>query len=130
MKPNHCCQNTYLAPILLPSEESAFLTNSERVETPKRNMFVLRKKQNGSCEYLDNKNCKCTIYDKQRPLECVIYPFLLDFQGDVLNVRLDNRFCPHLQTLKFDLKKVIAFVRSHQFPKDWIEGHNFLQEDY
>ena len=123
---NHCCgKNPYLTSVLLPSEEERFKDHSQSVKTPYRKMQVLRKKANGNCIFLDDKTTKCTIYDK-RPLECQLYPFLLDFSKGKPDVKLDERFCPHLKTLSFDKNKIYAFIQKHSFPKDWIKAYKTL----
>ncbi len=126
---NHCCgRNPNLTPVLLPSEEERFKKYSRNVKTAYRQMRVLAKKDNGNCIFLDDKNAKCTIYRK-RPLECQLYPFLLDFSKKTPNVKLDKRFCPHLKTLRFDKKMISAFIKKHSFPQDWIKAYKTL-EDY
>ena len=126
---NHCCgSNPYLTPVLLPSEEEKFKKNARSVKTPYREMWTLAKKESGNCIFLDNKATRCTIYD-ERPLECRLYPFLLDFSKEKLDVKLDERFCPHLKTLLADKQKITALVQTQQFPKDWIEAYKTL-EDY
>ena len=122
---NSCCQNLHLTPVLLPSEEKRFKKYSRKIKIPYRDISVLAKKENGNCVLLDDRTKRCTIYDK-RPLECFLYPFLLDFSKAMVSVKLDRRFCPHLATLTFGKKKLIAFVRSHQFPSDWVKSYNTL----
>lgn len=124
----NCCQNPHLTPILLPYEEKRFKNYSRKIKTPFRDMFVLIKKNNGPCIFLDDKTKKCTTYQK-RPLECTLYPFLLDFEKTKATVKLDKRFCPHIKTLKFDKEKIIAFLNKNEFPSNWIKGYLAL-EDY
>lgn len=123
---NNCCQNPKLTPVLLPSEEKRFKKYSRKVETPYRDIFVLKKKENGGCTFLDNKTKRCKIYN-QRPLECRLYPFLLALKKDKVGIKLDRRFCPRLKALTFDRKKLIAFVGRHRFPPDWIKGYKTLE---
>ncbi|MDF1497519.1 MAG: YkgJ family cysteine cluster protein [Patescibacteria group bacterium] len=126
---NHCCgSNPHLTPVLLPSEEERFKENSQIVETPFREMRTLGKKENGNCIFLDDKTTKCTIYN-ERPLECRLYPFLLDFSFGKPNTKLDKRFCPNLNTLYFDKDEISALIKKEQFPKDWIKAYGVL-EDY
>jgi Fe-S-cluster containining protein len=123
---NHCCgKNSHLTPVLLPSEEEKFKDNSKIVKTPHRAMKVLEKKKNNTCVFLDDKTTRCTNY-KERPLECRLYPFLLDFSKEKPSVKLDKRFCPHLKTLQFDKDKISALVNKHLFPKDWIKAYKTL----
>jgi Fe-S-cluster containining protein len=125
---NSCCgKNPHLTPVLLPSEERKFKKYSRKIKTAKRDMFVLAKKENGNCVFLDEKTNRCSVYSK-RPLECKIYPFLLDFDGTEASVKLDERFCPSLKTMKADEKKLIGFVRLHKFPPDWMEGYGILED--
>lgn len=122
---NNCCQNSQLNPVLLPSEELKFKKNSRKFKTPYREMFVLRKKENGNCVFLDDKMRRCTIYNK-RPLECILYPFLLDLSKTPIDVELDKRFCPHLQSLIFNKRRILAFVRKNHFPHNWIKSYERL----
>lgn len=123
---NHCCgQNIYLTPVLLPSEEQKFNDYSVIIETPYRNMRVLAKKEDGNCIFLDDKT-RCTIYD-QRPLECKLYPFLLDFDFG-LGVKLDKRFCQSLGTLNFDKNLISVLLREQEFSEDWIKGYLCLED--
>jgi Fe-S-cluster containining protein len=123
---NICCQNPHLAPVLLPSEKERLKKYSRKVETPHKTMFVLSKKKNGNCVFLDDKIKRCVIYSN-RPLECVLYPFLLDFRN-AINIKLDKRFCPRLKTLEFDKEKILSLIRQKKFPKDWILGYEKLQD--
>jgi Fe-S-cluster containining protein len=125
---NHCCGNPLLTPVLLPSEERNFKGSSHGIRTSYREIRVIRKKENGSCVFLDDKTIRCTIY-QERPLECRLYPFLLDFSQAKPDVLLDKRFCPHLNSLSVNTKKVSALIGEQEFPQDWIEAYKTL-EDY
>lgn len=122
---NRCCKNPLLTPVLLPSEEKKFKQYAVRIKTPFREMFVLKKKD-GKCIFLDINTMKCKAY-KKRPFECRLYPFLLDFTKGV-NVKLDKRFCPNLDSLIFKKRSVVAFVKQQDFPDDWIKGYENLVE--
>jgi Fe-S-cluster containining protein len=125
---NHCCgQNLNLTPVLLPSEEDRFRENVKKINTPSGEICVLAKKQNGNCTFLDDQTKRCTIYEK-RPLECALYPFLLDFDDNEADVKLDKRFCPHLHTLAFDRNEIMNFVRKHTFPVDWVKRYKTLSD--
>ncbi len=119
-----CCRNP-LTPILLPSEEERLREFSRIVKTPSRMMQVLRKKEEGSCIFLDDKQMCCTAYDR-RPLECRLYPFLLDFSKENPDVKLDERFCQSLATLTHDINQILWEVRRHEFSKDWIKSYDSL----
>lgn len=126
---NHCCgQNNHLTPVLLPSEELKFNEKSVVVEAPYRAMRVLAKKSDGNCIFLDDKT-RCTIYD-QRPLECRLYPFLLDFEFGIA-AKLDKRFCSGLESLKFDRSLISDLLKEHksEFSEDWIKAY-LSMEDY
>ena len=116
----NCCHNPYLTPILLPAEEMLFIDSSERIETLHRIMHFLKKLE-GSCLFFNRDTEKCTNYNK-RPLECKIYPFLLDFNGQNSNVKLDKRFCQSLETLSCNQKELITFVQSFFFPRKLDKG--------
>jgi len=125
---NNCCKHPYLTPILLPSEEKEFEKYSRVIETPFEKIRLLQKKENGSCIFLEDKTLRCTIYEK-RPLECQIYPFLLDFSNEKVNVKLDKRYCPHLKTLKFDKEELESFVNKEKLSREWIESYKFLLKE-
>ena len=122
---NRCCSNAFLTPLLLPSEEKSFNGLSELIETPFRNLSLLRK-LNGNCILLNTENQRCTDYNN-RPIECRIYPLLLDFSKPSVDVKLDNRFCPHFQTLEYNQEKILEFVKTLDLPQDWIRAYEYLQ---
>ncbi len=120
---NNCCRNPHLTPVLLPFEEKMFKLQSLGIKTSFREMFAL-KKENDRCILLDAATMRCKAYQK-RPTECQLYPFLLDFiEGP--NVRLDERFCPHLDSLTFKKRPIVTFVKKLCFPDDWIRGYETL----
>jgi|SRR3989339_276170 len=124
---NHCCgYNPLLTPVLLPSEEERFKDYSTKVVTPHREMFMLKKGEDENCIFLDNVTIRCNIYE-QRPLECMLYPFLLDFSNGKARVKLDERFCPNLKTLEFNMDKINTILNKHEFPEDWIKGYIHLE---
>ena len=124
---NNCCgKNPHLTPVLMPSEEKKFKKYSRKIETPHRTIFVLAKKENGNCIFLDDKTMRCTIYDK-RPLECKLYPFLLNFNKTIVDVKLDKRFCPCLKTFASDNEKIIAYLNRYKFPSAWVKGYKTLE---
>jgi Fe-S-cluster containining protein len=126
---NHCCGvNPHLTPILLPFEEAKFKKYAQRVQTPYRELWILAKKENGNCIFLNDKTIRCEIY-LERPLECRLYPFLLDYSKGQPDVKLDERFCPGLKTLHSNKESISALVQKQQFPKNWIDAYKTL-EDY
>ncbi len=125
---NHCCgNNPHLTPVLLPSEEKLFLGSSQIIQTPNRKIHVLSKKENGNCIFLNDATSQCTIY-KDRPLECQLYPFLLDFSQNKPSLKLDNRFCPQLKSLTHDPNSIQALIDKHNFPLDWIKAYESLED--
>jgi Fe-S-cluster containining protein len=122
----HCCgEIRKLRPVLLPSEEKRFKKYSDIVKMAGRDMLVLKQKK-GNCIFF-NKKKKCIIYTK-RPLECRLYPFLLDFSKKQANVKLDKRFCKSLKTLAFDKRKIISYVRKHKFPREWVKEYKKMDK--
>ncbi|MEI6731893.1 MAG: YkgJ family cysteine cluster protein, partial [archaeon] len=108
--PNHCCgMNPGLTPVLLPSEEERFLGKTRSVYTPHREMKLISKQENGNCIFLGEGN-RCTVYN-ERPLECRLFPFLLDFEERVPKVELDMKNCPHIDTLESCSDSISAFLR-------------------
>lgn len=125
---NRCCQNP-LTPILLVSEEEKFIDFSKLVQTAFRDMKVLKKKDNETCIFLDNEKKLCSNYEN-RPLECKIYPYLLDFSSGETNIKLDTRFCPSLHTLSSDVSELLDYVRGFQYSEDWIKAYDSMQGTY
>ena len=126
---NNCCgKNPHLTPVLLPSEEEKFKKYSRSIQTPYGKIKVLAKKENGNCILLDEKTLKCTAYDK-RPLECALYPFLLDFSKKEPSAEIDKRFCPRLNTLIANKEEIAVLIKKQHFPKDWVNAYKTL-EDY
>ena len=122
---SRCCKDPK-TPVLLPSEEEKLKKFSTIVKTKFRDMYLLGKKEDGSCIFLDDKTMKCTNYDN-RPFECQLYPFLL-YISETVEAVLDINFCPNTSSLKFDEKELTDFIRKHDFPKDWLKGYNSLEE--
>jgi hypothetical protein len=125
---NHCCgKNPNLTPVLLPCEEDDFQDSSKCVKTPYGEVRILRKKDDGNCIFLDQKTTKCTIYNT-RPLECRLYPLLLDFSKAKPDVKLDTRFCPHLHNADFNQEEIADLIQRYSFPKDWIKAYESLAD--
>ena len=116
---NNCCGAIpNLIPVLLPEEESEYLLK-DRHETPYGPLWTLKKQENGSCIYLSDDQ-KCLNY-MDRPLECRLYPYLLDFSNDV-GVKLDTRYCSNSSMaikpeLCMDLPKTWIMAYLHMSPK-------------
>lgn len=124
---NHCCgKNPNLTPVLTPDEEKRFKRYSIAFQTPYGTVRKLSKKSNGNCIFLDDNANTCTRYE-ERPLECLLYPYLLDFSKTPPSIKLDTRFCPHLQTLETNIPKILSLVRSQNFPQNWINAYNTLE---
>jgi len=122
----HCCRmNPNLTPVLLPSEEKRFEGRTISVQTPYREMHLVSKKPDGNCIFLDKRN-RCTIYN-ERPLECKLFPFLLDF-SDGIGTRLATEKCPHINTLVANPESIRSLVNQNEFPQDWILGYQSPSE--
>jgi Fe-S-cluster containining protein len=125
-KKDCCGKIKNLRPILLPFEEKKFKKYSDTVKTPYKKVFILKQKKDGRCIFFDDKKKKCKVYDK-RPVECKLYPFLLDFKKNSAGIILDKRFCKNLKSLKYDEKKIMAFIHELNFPKDWIKADESIE---
>jgi len=125
---NCCGKIKNLRPVLIPSEEKKFGKNSDIVKIKFRKMLVLKRKENGNCIFLDDKTSKCKIYS-ERPLECKLYPLLLDFSEGKAKVILDKRYCKHLEAFKADIKQIEKTLSKIDFPEDWINAHSIM-DDY
>ena len=121
---SRCCKDPK-TPVLLPSEEEKFKELSRIVKTPFREMHLLGKKKDGSCILLDDETGKCKNYDN-RPFECRLFPFLLDFSAGA-EVKLDVYFCPNIRLFNYFKGDVTEFIKSQNFPKEWIKGYESLE---
>jgi len=74
-----CCRKE-LTPVLLPSELGKFKHYLNAVETPFGKINLLKKNKEGNCVFLDENSTQCKIHF-YKPLECKLYPFLLDFKN-------------------------------------------------
>jgi Fe-S-cluster containining protein len=111
--------------VLLPSEEKRFRKYSETMSTPLRKMLVLKKK-NGHCIFFDTASDKCKIY-QERPLECRLYPFLLDFSKKRTGAFLDKRYCKS-QVINPGIKtKMLKEIRKINFSKKWIDAYKTME---
>jgi Fe-S-cluster containining protein len=126
----HCCgMIPNLTPVLTSNEERHFegYTTGHPTEDIWK-IHTLNKKENGNCVFLDETTHKCTVYEK-RPLECVIYPYLLDFSSDKPSIKLDTRYCPQCEVAKSVIKKeeLEAYVQKQHFPNYWVKAYVSLQ---
>ena len=120
-----CCKDPK-TPVLLPSEEEKFKELSKLVKTPFRDMYLLGKNKDGSCILLDNKTGRCKDYSN-RPFECRLFPFLLDFSKGI-EAKLDVKFCPNVNSLSYSKGEVCEFIKSQNFPEEWIKGYDSLED--
>lgn len=120
---SHCCgQIPGLTPALLPSEEERFKDDLDR----HGNITTLKKKPDtGTCIFLDDTTNKCKIYD-ERPLECKLFPYTLDFDCSIPSLKRDNR-CPQLSKIISDEVKLIDIIRNQDFTAEWIESYKKLE---
>jgi len=126
---NHCCgEIKNLRPVLLPSEEKKFREYSNIIKNPIRNLLTIKRKDNGNCIFFDDKTKKCVV-EKNKPFECELYPFLLDFSGKEIKIKLDKR-CPNLKTLKYDKKKINSFIKNLNLPENYIKAYNKYTKQY
>ena len=119
---NNCCGSIPdLVPVLMPDEEGAYIPK-EKHDTPYGPLWTIKKKANGTCIYHDGFSNRCEIYSN-RPFECRIYPFLLDFSGKEIKLKLDMRYCPN---------KTMAIIPEidMSLPKDWIKAYETLSPKF
>ena len=120
-----CCQGI-VTPVLLADEERLFGAETRVAETGFRSMRLLARGEDERCVFLDRSSSRCTIYAR-RPLECRIYPYLLDFSRGRVGLKLDARFCPGAAGMKPDAEGLLAAVSGRDFPPDWIKGYLALE---
>jgi Fe-S-cluster containining protein len=89
--PTQCCGKIgpVKAPVLIPKELMRFDIDAFVKDSKIKGLFRLKRK-NGKCVFL--KNHKCKIYDR-RPIECKLYPWLLNWNGKKLTLQLHPN-CP------------------------------------
>ena len=122
---NNCCGKIKdIRPVLLPYEEKRLRKYSEIITTPHRKMFAL-KRRNGHCIFFDKSSGKCRIY-AGRPLECRIYPFLLDFSKRSVDVYLDKRHCK-LKASKTAIQADMEAIRKIHLSIKWINAYNSME---
>ncbi|MFH1577780.1 MAG: YkgJ family cysteine cluster protein [Candidatus Omnitrophota bacterium] len=82
-----CCRYNLPSNIWLPQllEEEKGLLNIERLETIPHNDGYI-------CFFLNPEDNRCQVYER-RPLECRIYPFIINRQGKKLFLGIDIK-CP------------------------------------
>lgn len=123
---NHCCgENPTLTPVLLPEEAKRLKNYVKAINTHWGLIYVLEKKANGTCIFLDEDTRRCSRYE-ERPLECKLYPLLLDFSQKQPTARLNLPQCPNISTLIFDEKKIKKFISNFKFSKNWIKAYESL----
>lgn len=115
-----CCSNKLpLTPVLWPGEEHSFRDDSRRIDTPHGIGYLLKRKENGNCIFLDEKHEKCTVYHA-RPAECQLYPLLLDLSSfPKVGAKLDRRFCPNLNSLSLNNESVEKFLSKFTFTEQF-----------
>jgi len=110
----NCCQS--LRP-LLASKEIKYLSDLENISTKEYIARFVEEDEFGKlkclkdcpCRYLEGKNC--SIY-KQRPEECVSYPFLhkAEFVSRTLSAIDNYEICPIVYNVFEQLKTVLNFA--------------------
>ena len=83
----------------LPQENIIFDSKKIKVVSGEENSY--------KCVFLNTKNNKCLIYDK-RPLECRLYPFLINKTKEGIFLSIDLK-CPFLKD-KLDNKEYKDYV--------------------
>jgi Fe-S-cluster containining protein len=89
-------------------EGYVFLTKKEYNNLRRLNK-KLRVKREGACFLISNRTCPfhnkktgCTLAEKDRPLDCFIFPLSFTYKGKKLHFYL-NKYCGHI----------------HKIPKSW-----------
>lgn len=127
-----CCSANSLRPILMPSEEKniALTRYVQKIKTPYYTFFQVGKKGNDQCIYFNQKTKRCSVYNN-RPLECQIYPFMIEFdENKELKLNLDKRYCRHLNTLEANKSELTQLLKSIEFPEKFIKGFNNLAKNW
>ena len=121
--PNHCCGHQSLRPILLPEESMQYPDNQvEILTTISGQITTFAKNSNGNCVFFEGG--RCTNYEN-RPLECRLYPYLLDFSGSQPDIKLDNN-CPEVASITCDVNTIKHQVHQIEFNNEWINIYNSL----
>ncbi len=122
-----CSKELPLTPVLWPGEEDKFRGNVVAVNTPEGIGYLLRRKENGNCIFLNETHGRCDIYNS-RPAECRVYPYLLDFSKPEEGIiKLDTRFCRHLDSLSIEADEFQKFLNQFAFPEEFRKIYESLQ---
>ena len=119
-----CCGKIgNMRPVLIPSEEEKFKKFCSVLKNPYHNLYLLKRKKDGYCVFLDRKKKKCKIYD-ERPFDCRIFPFNLDLTAKGVKVILDEKVCPKRNEAGSakDKKEALKLVKKLRLPKDYREA--------
>ncbi len=124
----NCCEVIEnMTPVLLISEEEKFAEFAQPVKTDFRTVYLLKKNnETGVCIFYNSEKKQCNIYQDDRPFECKIYPYLLDFSSDNFGIKLDERFCEYLDTLEADKDKILELLKNENLPEDWINAYKSI----
>ena len=124
----HCCGKQLLRPILLPEESKQFPDGQiELLTTAIGQVATLAKGKDGNCIFFTDG--ACSIYNRQ-PLECQLYPYVLDFSGwngYPPDLRLHSG-CVQLSKLTGDIDAVWHEVSKIEFNPEWVSIYQLLTD--
>ena len=117
----HCCGGSPVkAPILMPYEVGYFKANATEV----RPGYFRINRENGVCHYF--KDGKCEIYPF-RPLECRLYPWVLTWKDNKLDLRLDE-LCPDAARGRYKPCVMCGNQQLRYIPESWWKEFETLPE--
>jgi Fe-S-cluster containining protein len=121
----HCCgMLPNCRPVLMPWEQPAQVFG---LVVKKRKLQVVKQRTGGFCIFLDYE-CRCSIYER-RPLECRLYPFLLEFKRHIVGLKVDPRCQHHEMFSNASAKRLLEGMAGYKFPLKWIWDYCAYKEE-
>jgi len=107
--------------VLLPQEMKNLKKFSKKLKTRYGGVYILNKKEDGSCIFLDNMH-RCTIY-KDRPFECKVFPLVIDYERTFVLSKL----CPKIKNItKKEICNSIKEWKNKQLSTNWIKAYSTI----
>ena len=122
---NICCGYECFNPVLLPSEEKRFKKYSLKIKTPFRDIFILKRKEDGYCLFQNKTNTGCQIY-KKRPVDCRLFPYSLRFnkKGEA-KIALDQEVCKRTRKGCYNKPRIRKYLRDLKIPADYGKAYYY-----
>lgn len=122
-----CCSQPNLVPILFPHETGLPHFATEVRTAHGVEFHTLKKNHDGTCAHYVNG--RCSIHE-QRPLECVLYPIMVDLSLPVARLAIDTKQCPpdRMARAVFDPRHLSVELSQIRAPTKWREAYQKLKQ--